>query len=209
MSRYSASAALVAAFLVAMPAAAVDEHHPPGAAGADTGQSAAQAGAPAEAAPAPAGSAGPQAAGAMPCPMMGMMGGGMMPMMGMMGGGAGMGAGAPAGMGMPSPDLSRNVEGRIAFLKAELAITGAQETAWTDFAAALRELGRRAMPTPAAGPAPRAPIEQRLEQREQALAAQLDKAKRLRTAYGKLAAVLTPEQKAAAETLIGPYVATM
>jgi hypothetical protein len=100
--------------------------------------------------------AGQQPGGAMPGGMgqgmmgQGMMGpgmmgqGGMMPMMGMMGhGGAGMGPGMGMGaMGGPSatgaPAMVERIEGRIAFVRAELKITEAQLPAWNAFAGALQ-----------------------------------------------------------------------
>lgn len=94
-----------------------------------------------------AGQAGQPAAAAeaSPAPSTGMgMDRDMMNMSGMMGGAKGSsmmqqmhGGGMPmmrGGMGMPF----EHVEGRIAFLKAEIGITDTQQPAWDAFAAALR-----------------------------------------------------------------------
>jgi hypothetical protein len=102
--------------------AAGDPHHPP--------QTATPAPAPAQPTP-PAGQPG---MGGMP--MMNMMGG--MPMMNMMGG-MPMHMMMMRMMGMIWPGMATidRVEGRIAFLRAELKITDAQASAWDAFAAAL------------------------------------------------------------------------
>jgi hypothetical protein len=102
-----------------------DSHHP-----ADSAQSA-----PAPANPAPD-VAQPGMGATQGCmgnmPMMGMMNNmGMMQAMGMMGPGMG---------GMATID---RVEGRIAFLRAELKITDAQASAWNGFADALRANARK------------------------------------------------------------------
>ncbi len=110
-----ASAALATVLALAQAhAQTADPHHPAGQAG--PGQAATpQAGMP---------MAGPGAQGGQPGAMGGMAG--MMEMMRpMMAGG---------GMGMPF----EHVEGRIAYLKAELGITGAQSAPWTAFADAMR-----------------------------------------------------------------------
>ena len=97
-------------------AQAADPHHP-NQAQAGPGQVAApQAGVP---------MAGPAAQGAQPGAMGGGMAGMMEVMRPMMAGG---------GMGMPF----EHVEGRIAYLKAELRITGAQAAPWSVFADTMR-----------------------------------------------------------------------
>jgi hypothetical protein len=97
---------------------------------------------------------GPGASMPMQGPMQGMMGGmpggmpmdcsmmrqtqngapGSMPMMGMMGQRTAMAGMGMGGMGMPF----EHIEGRIAFLKAEIGITEAQQSQWNAFADALR-----------------------------------------------------------------------
>lgn len=191
----------VAAFFLAGPTLAVEEHHQPGAAGAPA-----------------ATTLGPQAQN--PAPAMPMDGGGGMMMGGMMGGAqGGMGQG---GMGMcpmmgmmgghGAAGMAQHIEGHVAFLKAELKITQAQETPWKAFADALRSsVGSMAqmpgMPMAAAGA--QTPVGQALQQKEGMLTTRLENTKRLRTAWGKLDAVLTPEQRKTADEIIGPRLAMM
>jgi hypothetical protein len=69
----------------------------------------------------------PMGQGTMSCPMMAMMGqDGMMGMPGMM------------GHGMMMGGMDPQVEGRLAYLKAELAITDAQAPAWKQYEDAVR-----------------------------------------------------------------------
>lgn len=118
---------------------------------------------------------------------MGRLGGGMMPMMG-----------------------TRHIEGRIAFLKAELAITDAQLPQWNAFAAVLRAntktmAGLHA--TMAKSPPSSAP--DRADQMVAYMAARLDTLKTtsaaLRTFYGMLSA----EQKKSADELLVPGMGRM
>jgi hypothetical protein len=143
----------------------------------------------------------------------GMMGqGGMMPMMGMMcPGSAGMG---PGGMGMgamggPSatgaPAMVERMEGRIAFVRAELKVTEAQLPAWNAFAGALQanaaklnELAAKMRQMGGAQPT----LSQRLENQEQVVAARLDGIRAVRTAFAGLLGVLTDEQKKVAEEIV-------
>ena len=151
--------------------------------------------------------------GMMPMMGPGMMGqGGMMPMMGMMGhGGAGMG---PGGMGMgamggPSatgaPAMVERMEGRIAFVRAELKITETQLPVWNAFAGALRanatklnEVAAKMRQMGGAQPM----LSQRLENQEQVLTARLDGIRAVRTAFAGLLGVLTDEQKKVAEEIV-------
>jgi LTXXQ motif family protein len=163
------------------------------------------AGAPA--APAASTPAAPQALG-----MTGMMGGqhGMMaghhPMMGMMTGGHhGMMAGPRPGMATID-----HVEGRIAFLRTELAITDAQAGAWNGFADALRANAkllrdvRGAMMQPAGTGEP-ATLGHRLDLQERWLAARLDGTRTMKAAFLKLHEALSVEQKKTADMLMAPH----
>jgi len=122
-----------------------------------------------------------------------MMGRGMMPMMGMMGG--------PDGM-------VRHMDGRIAFIKAELKITEAQEAKWNDFAGALRA-GAAAM-NEAMQPMMKArttatPLPEQIEQHEKMLSIRLEGLHKAKTALLPLYAVLTEPQRQTADTLfLGP-----
>ncbi|CAO3449590.1 Spy/CpxP family protein refolding chaperone [Azospirillum largimobile] len=119
---------------------------------------------------------------------------GMMPMMRQMM------MGQHGGMGMPF----EHVEGRIAFLKAELRITDAQASPWGTFADTLRANAKahQAMHEqmtkggmPAAWP-------DRLTMQQKMLNMRLDAVKALETAARPLYAVLTDEQKKLADKLL-------
>ncbi|KAA0686152.1 Spy/CpxP family protein refolding chaperone [Azospirillum rugosum] len=123
-------------------------------------------------------------AGSMPmsCPMMGQMGG--------------MGA-----MGMPF----EHIEGRVAFLKAELGITDAQAKEWNAFADALRanaDVHRAMHERMMKGDQPSS-LAERLERREAMLSSRLDAVKKLNAAAKPLFASLSEEQRKAAEDLLG------
>lgn len=123
---------------------------------------------------------------------------GMMHMMGMMGPGAG---------GMATID---RIEGRIAFLRAELKITDAQADSWNSFADALRANAKklaevRASMSPKPADAPTSTLATRLEQQEQWLAARLDGTRAMKSAYVKLNEVLSDDQKKTANDLLAPH----
>jgi hypothetical protein len=185
-ARTSLIAALFGLALTPVAASAEEQHHQP------------------EAAPSPP----PAAMPSMPMmmPMMNMMGQqpGGMPTMGMMGqGGMGMGMMGQGAMPMMM-GMGDHVEGRIAFLRAELAITEAQAPAWDRFAQALRDGAARAKHMPASmqqTAQDSADVLQRLEQEEQRLAARLEAVKATRAAFAELQAVLSDDQKSTAEAL--------
>jgi uncharacterized protein YhaN len=114
----------------------------------------------------------------------------------------------PPGMsvGPGRVDLTDRIEGRVAFLRAELSITDAQTVTWNTFADSLRSArkhlveARQALTqtTPSA----------RLEQHERHLTERLQALKETRTAYQNLLAVLDDNQKRTAEELIVPFIAT-
>jgi LTXXQ motif family protein len=123
-----------------------------------------------------------------------------MPMMGMMG------SDGP-GMGM-----IEHVEGRIAFLRAELKITDAQTRVWNDFAAALRSnaqgLGAARqwmMGQMGPGQAQERTLIQRLDAQERWLTARLEGTRALKTALTNLYGQLSSEQKTAADELLPPH----
>jgi hypothetical protein len=160
-----------------------------------------------------------QAPGAAPSPGpagQGMMGGGMMQMMqtmhmmGMMGqGGSGaMGPGMMERMrGMQAGMMTEHVEGRIAFLRAELKVTAAQASAWDKFADALRANARK-LSEHAAGHAPGSPpaLPDRVEHEEHRLAARLEGFRAIRAALAPLYAAFSDEQKKLAERLVPHHV---
>ena len=141
----------------------------------------------------------------------GMMNDNMMRMMNdhmrMMGGG--MGGGTPGmAMGPAMVDMTERLEGRLAFLRAELRITDAQAPAWSAFADALRTsrkhlLEARQQMGQAYSSAP-----DRLERYEQHLSARLEALKSARTAFAKLHGSLDETQKRTADELVAPFIAT-
>ena len=99
------------------------------------------------------------------------------------------------------------VEGRIAFLKAQLKITPAQEAQWQQVAAAIRENAKTLDQTIATGPQNRGDMDavQRLELREQFAKVRVDNEARLLAAFKPLYASLSPEQQQMANQLVGAH----
>jgi hypothetical protein len=162
---------------VAAPVAAEDAHHPQGSA-----QTQAQ--------PAPSQSPTQR-------PGMGMMGQGNMMGDGMMAGGN---SRMMPMMGMRQMmQGGQHIEGRLAFVKAELKITSAQEKAWDDFANAVRQASAKihaagGMET-MSGMADSATPPQIAEQYEKQLSARLEAIRMVRPALESLYANLNDEQK--------------
>ena len=171
------------------PAADHEAHHPDG--GAITQQQPAQPAAP------QAGRTGP-----------GMMGGNMT------GGMMGQGQAGPAGM-MPMMNMmmgmqsgTEHVEGRLAFIKAELNITDAQAPQWNAFAEAVRgnvgamaEMRKSMM----GGQGAPATLPERLAREDKLATAHLAALKKTEEAVTQLYGVLTDDQKKVADTIVvGP-----
>lgn len=147
------------------------------------------------------------------CPMMRSGQGGSsagMPMMQGMGqGNMGQGnmgqGGMGGGMGMPF----EHVEGRVAFLKAEIGITDAQQNVWNDFADAMRRnaethrtMHRQMMSLEAAASSD---WQERLERRARIMTARAEAMSALNAAAGPLFAALSEDQRDKAERLLsGP-----
>jgi LTXXQ motif family protein len=118
--------------------------------------------------------------------------------MGMMGQGEGMGRmHGPHGMADENP--AARVEGRLAYLKTDLKITSAQESAWNGFAAKVRQQSEgmhalRDKMRDGTGPAPEL-MAQRAEAMKQRAAGMEATAAALKDLY----AALTPEQKVIAD----------
>lgn len=156
----------------------------------------------------------PGASGGMAMPMMG--GGMTMPMMG---GGSAMPMMMCQGMMPGSADMkqqrmgdipSDRIEGRIAFLRAELGITQAQTAAWDEVASALRTNAKRMSGAHVAQPQkPAMTSAERLEEQERLLSARLDSIRAVKPAYAKLYAVLDDTQKKNADELMAPYLGMM
>jgi hypothetical protein len=171
------------------PAADHEAHHPDG--GAVTQQQPAQPAAP---------QAGRTGRGMMGGNMTGGMMGqgqagraGMMPMMNMM-------------MGMQSG--AEHVEGRLAFIKAELKITDVQAPQWNAFAEAVRRNAgamaemRKSMMGAEGAPAT---LLERLAREDKLVAAHLAALKKTEEAVTQLYGVLTDDQKKVADTIVvGP-----
>lgn len=141
-----------------------------------------------------------------------MMQGGDMPMAGMMNmmrqGGMSM-----SDMAMPGMDMADRVEGRIAFLRAELKVTDAQTKVWNDFAQALRDNakklgGMRTMMGPPTG-AQSPTLTQRLDQQEQWYAALLEGIRATKVAFSSLYDALSAEQKKTADQIMAPHIGLM
>jgi hypothetical protein len=151
-----------------------------------------------------------QPGGKMPG-MQGMMGGDMQPMMRMMQAMreqmAGQGMGTP--MGMMGMD---HIEGRIAFLKAELGISEAQQPQWNAFADVLRAQAGKMQAKHAQmmqGSMPEA-FPDRLAMMEHGLSARLEALKAMEEPARALYAVLSPDQqKKGNELLAHPMGAPM
>ena len=120
--------------------------------------------------------------------MMGMMGGGC-PMMGMM------------GRDGAAPSFA---EGRIAFIKAELAITDAQNGVWDAYAAALRknlESMQSMRKTMMSATQPASPVE-RLDLHISTMESRLQSLKEVKPALAALYAALSEDQKKKADDLL-------
>ncbi|MFC3165780.1 Spy/CpxP family protein refolding chaperone [Ciceribacter thiooxidans] len=211
------STTILATAMIFIPAAgfAEDTHHPPaGAATEPAAQSAAPAPAPQVTVPGNGMSPGGMMSPDMMRMMMGMMGGGMM-------GGGAMGGGQPMASPMGQMMSPEYVEGRIAFLAAELKVTDAQRPLWEAVAEALRAgaastndmmagMGGGMMPNAdtQAGVAPSeaasaTPL-QRIELQEKVLSARLDGLRKLKAALEPFYVSLDETQKAVAGKLLVP-----
>jgi len=126
--------------------------------------------------------------------------------------------GGPGRMGGFRGDPGQHIEGRIAFLKAELKITEAQTRQWEQYATFMRDAaktradaqaaGKAAMPQDRPGPGEarqpreRTPLLERLDRHEKRLQTMLQLAQKRKAATESLFKVLNDEQKKLAEDLI-------
>ena len=111
-------------------------------------------------------------------------------------------------MGRGTVDLTERLEGRLAFIRAELHITDSQSSAWNAFADGIRSSRRHLIEA-------RQQLNQvfskppdRLEQYERHLALRLDAVKSARTAFSQLYSTLNDAQKHAADELVTPFITT-
>ena len=147
-------------------------------------------------------------------PMMGMMKGmmGNMPMTNMMNMMETMQAARMMGPGMGGMATIDRVEGRIAFLRAELKITDAQASAWNAFADALRanaknlgEVRASMMGKPGEVQQPSPTMADRLDRQEQWLLARLEGIRAMKAAFVKLNETLSDDQRKTANDLLAPH----
>jgi hypothetical protein len=98
-----------------------------------------------------------------------------------------------------------HIDGRIAYLHAELKITEPQMPAWTEFANVMRTNAKRVEDAQKGQP-PRttATAADRLDDQERWLTVRLESVKALKPAYAKLYAALDDKQKKIANELIAP-----
>ena len=138
-----------------------------------------------------------------------MMGPGMMGPNGMMGGGMQGMMGGMMGQGMMGPGMMMGfgpaMEGQLAYLKAELAITDAQTDAWDGYVKAVKArattmqgMHKDMMQAMHSGTAL-----DRMEAHTQAMQSMLDSMKAIKPATEALYKVLTDEQKKKADLLLG------
>lgn len=169
-----------------------DPHHPPTATSP---------------APAPTQPTPPAQSGSSP--QQGMMGG--MPMMNMMRDMNMMGMMRMMGAGSAGMATIDRVEGRIAFLRAELKITEAQATAWNAFADALRANAKKlaevrpSMMSQSAGQQQAPTLAGRLDLQERWLVARLEGIRAIKAAFSPLYSTLSDDQRRAADELLGPH----
>ena len=119
--------------------------------------------------------------------------------------GGGMGWGGPWQRG-PDAMLDR-VEGRLAFIKAELKINEAQTPAWNGLADAVRSAAKQhneRMKALFGGEAKDRTLPERVAAQEQALTVRLEEIRQIKGALNALYAVLSEEQKNEADELVLP-----
>ncbi|MBI2717663.1 MAG: Spy/CpxP family protein refolding chaperone [Rhizobiales bacterium] len=147
---------------------------------------------------------GTEAQEGMSMPAMMKMMAGMMKMMG--GGPAGMG-----GMDISSMGMTERVEGRIAFLRAELQITAAQSKAWDVFAEALRSNAKRLKEAnmPMMGDSSPPQLLAQLDSQEQMLGARLEGVRAMKAALAPLYKALSAEQRKTADELLATHMGLM
>jgi hypothetical protein len=146
----------------------------------------------------------PMGQGMMGCPMMGMMG--QDGMQGMMGQGMGMGMPGMMGQGMTmGGNMGPQVEGRLAYLKAELGITEAQAASWKQYEDAIRSrtsamqgMRQEMMKAMQAGT-----VADRMKARITMMEGMVANMKTQSAALESLYKVLTDEQKKKADQLLG------
>jgi hypothetical protein len=114
--------------------------------------------------------------------------------------------GGPGWWGGPDAMVSR-IDGRLAFLRAELKITDAQKEAWDKVAAAVRasatSMAERMKTLWSSEPGAKS-LPERLDLQEKFAVARLDEIRQLKAAMTGLYAVLNEEQKKEADHIVLP-----
>ncbi|HWB44591.1 MAG TPA: Spy/CpxP family protein refolding chaperone [Hyphomicrobiaceae bacterium] len=132
-----------------------------------------------------------------------------------MGPGWGMGPGGGMwgwGRGGNSAWMLERIEGQLAYVKAELKITGAQNAAWNELADAVRTAAKHhneRMQSIFGGGERGKTLPERVEAQEQFMTVRLDEIKSVKSAVNKLYAVLSDEQKKDADDVGIPMVGMM
>ena len=101
------------------------------------------------------------------------------------------------------------VEGRLAFIKAELKITESQTSAWNELAAAIRTAAKHhneRMRAVFSGAEDAKTLPQRIEAQEQFMITRLDEIKQIKGSLNKLYALLSEDQKKEADSIVLPMV---
>jgi len=123
-------------------------------------------------------------------------------------------AGAPNRPARPPRQFRSHIEGRIAYLKAELKITPEQEAQWTKVAQALRQNDSerrkafddmRANAGPAGAPRPPRTALQRLEDQARMSTMHAQQTNRFLAAFQPLYDSLSDDQKKAADDVMAPH----
>ena len=114
------------------------------------------------------------------------------------------------GRGMAGMGTIDRVDGRIAFLRAELKITDAQGNAWNAFADALRANAQklssvRPAMMPQSGSGPQLALPERLDAQERWLVARLEGVRAIKAAFTPLFSAFSEDQKQTANELLGPH----
>jgi hypothetical protein len=121
--------------------------------------------------------------------------------------GWGMGMGMWGRWGRGPEAMLERIEGRLAFMKAELKITEAQTAAWNAFADAVRTVGKHhneRMKAAFTGEEWRKPLPERLDAHEQFMSIRVEEIKLIKTSVKGLYDVLSQEQKKEADEMAVP-----
>ena len=106
--------------------------------------------------------------------------------------------------------LLSTMQGRVAFLRAELQITDAQAKLWETFAGSLRDNARRLKDSGGMMPGIQGPaLLGQLDAQEKMLSTRLEGVKAMKASLTPLHEALTEEQRKAADELLAPHMGLM